>query len=287
MTPCYYRLPVRHRIISASVPQGEGKHMLITEHGRQNSTNQSFRGWLRRHEQAVTLVGAFIVFATFIVREEVRENLKDLVSSIETASAVFASRRDTSAVANQLNDIGTSLADISNIVLPGAAGAVGAYPDKASALVQGLRFRAYFLKNYSASLISYLDNIDQLSERITVDRSETKQSEELRNQVTQFQTDCETAIDHLQPWLDEYKTESDVFDKAFAKVVMPLIPRTGQLSDKIHKLGDDVLARANKIRREEESWFRLVSWLSIGLFAVGWALGVTAKLFGLEDATPQ
>jgi len=282
MTPRYYRLLV---LFSARVRREEkGRRILIREHGGKNSTIQSFRGWLRRHEQAITLIGAFIVFATFIVREEVRENLKDLVSSIETASADFTSRRDTSALANQLNDIGTSLANISNIVLPGAAAKDA---EKASALVQSLRFRAFFLKNYSASLISYLDNIDHLSERIAVDKSESKQPEKLRSQVTQLQTDCEAAIDHLSPWFDEYKTESDVFDKAFGKFVLPLITRSGELSDEIHKLGDDVLARANKLRREKESWFRLVSWLSIGLFAVGWALGVTAKLFGLEDAAPQ
>jgi hypothetical protein len=79
----------------------------------------SLKAILRKHSQLVTFFGAFIVFATFMVREEIRESLKDLVSSVETAQTVFASRRDTSTIAEQLNTVGTITSDMAFLVIKG------------------------------------------------------------------------------------------------------------------------------------------------------------------------
>ena len=45
-----------------------------------------------RRDRFLTLLGSLIIFVTFIVKEGIGENLKDLVSSIETAQNVFAIR---------------------------------------------------------------------------------------------------------------------------------------------------------------------------------------------------
>ena len=75
--------------------------------------------FLRRHEQALTIIAAFVVFATFMIREEARENLKDIVASIDSSKTTFASRRDTSILAEQLNDVGIFVIDIAASVIKG------------------------------------------------------------------------------------------------------------------------------------------------------------------------
>jgi len=49
-----------------------------------------------RHHRTLTFVGALVVFVTVVVKDGLREQLKDLVSSISAAESVFAIRNDTS-----------------------------------------------------------------------------------------------------------------------------------------------------------------------------------------------
>ena len=62
-------------------------------------------GFLRKHHRSVTLIGAIIVFVTFIVKEALRDHLKDLVDSIENARSVFLIRDGEDALRSQLESI--------------------------------------------------------------------------------------------------------------------------------------------------------------------------------------
>lgn len=61
------------------------------------------RAFFRRHGKWVSFVGAIIVFLTFVVKEGVRENLKELIASISSAEDTFATRGDTAKVELAVN----------------------------------------------------------------------------------------------------------------------------------------------------------------------------------------
>jgi hypothetical protein len=48
--------------------------------------------FFRRHERLISFIGASIVLATFILREIVRDHLKDLADSLDQAQSVFSIR---------------------------------------------------------------------------------------------------------------------------------------------------------------------------------------------------
>jgi hypothetical protein len=48
-----------------------------------------------RHDRFFTLLGSLIIFVTFVVKEGISDNLKDLVSSIQTAENMFSLRQET------------------------------------------------------------------------------------------------------------------------------------------------------------------------------------------------
>jgi hypothetical protein len=56
---------------------------------------------LHRHNRLLTFVGALIVFTTFVVKEGLRERLKDFVDSVGAAESTFMIRGDTN-IANSL-----------------------------------------------------------------------------------------------------------------------------------------------------------------------------------------
>jgi hypothetical protein len=153
---------------------------------------------LRKHSQLVTLVGAFIVFATFMVREEICESLKDLVSSIDTAQTVFASRRDMIMIAEQLNTVGTITADMAFSVIKGRTRA-----ERRSGAILALRFCVFAIKDYTGSLGASLDNISRLLEKLVLDANLTEQVGELRSSVADLQTKCDEAANHIEPWAQD------------------------------------------------------------------------------------
>jgi len=55
----------------------------------------------RRRDRVLTLLGSIITFITFIVKEGIGENLKDQVSSIETAQNLYAIRDDIAMSTNR------------------------------------------------------------------------------------------------------------------------------------------------------------------------------------------
>lgn len=56
--------------------------------------NSRLREYLRRHHQWLTLIGALIVFLTFLVNDVLRERLKEMASSIAYAQDVLSIRTD-------------------------------------------------------------------------------------------------------------------------------------------------------------------------------------------------
>jgi len=65
----------------------------------------SFRNYVSRHSRLLIFVGALIVFVTFLVKESLRERLKDLVDSIDTAQSVFVAEQENQQMSQGLAEI--------------------------------------------------------------------------------------------------------------------------------------------------------------------------------------
>jgi hypothetical protein len=61
---------------------------------RQNRAETEPKTFYLRHDRFFTLLGTFLIFATFIAKETISDNLKDLASSLEAAQNVFVLRHD-------------------------------------------------------------------------------------------------------------------------------------------------------------------------------------------------
>lgn len=247
--------------------------------GKTKPASSGIRTFLTKHAQLVTFVGALIVFATFIFREEVREEMKDLGSSIDAAQAVFETRRDTSALAEQLNVVGIIAINIAGSVMKGRTP-----EEREGQVLFTLRLRAFAVKTYAGSLEESIDNASRLLGKLDAEAGQAKTASELKTRTVELQKRCDDAADHLRPWAVDPKhlrTEREL-DTLFANQLVPLISDSYTLSGDIQKLAQDVLKRAQQAKERLERRYRWINWLSIGLFTGGWGLGLVAKLYGVD-----
>src|SRR5437899_2825534 len=73
---------------------------------KQRETRQSsFRTFVSRHSKLLIFVGALIVFVTYLVKEGLRERLKDLVDSVDKAQSAFVAERENQQLSQRLAEI--------------------------------------------------------------------------------------------------------------------------------------------------------------------------------------
>jgi hypothetical protein len=182
-------------------------------------------------------LGAFIVFLTFIVKEGLREHLKDAAGSISAANDVFAIREDnmeTRLELGELKAVDHSWSDIR--------------------LVQTKSQQMY----YSLGAVAYLIET-------TNDEEDVPRIKALDQELTKIRFG---SLDlNISP-----STINGLTVSAFA------------LELKIAQFEDDVMRRARINLQQKRALYDMSTWVSYGLYTIGWGLGLVGKLYGVPTA---
>src|SRR5262249_42593513 len=80
----------------APTPEGNPKSDQPEVQGKSASLKKRRRvaGWMHRHRRTLPAIGAFIVFATFVSKEGLREKFRDLADSVDRAESLYLLRSD-------------------------------------------------------------------------------------------------------------------------------------------------------------------------------------------------
>jgi len=118
-----------------------------------------------RRRRALTIVGALIVFATFIVKEQIRDYLKDLRDSIAGADSLYTLERDIGTVEIRMVQIDEEIAAVSARQKIAAAGSptVLQYPREIKTATAMIRER-------DAALQADFDRLSGLAEKLVFGR---------------------------------------------------------------------------------------------------------------------
>jgi hypothetical protein len=73
--------------------------------GMKSSVTQRFKTFVNRHSNAMTIIGALIVFVTFVVKEAIGDNLREYVQSLHEAQSVFVLRQDHSVLEREVRGL--------------------------------------------------------------------------------------------------------------------------------------------------------------------------------------
>jgi hypothetical protein len=215
-----------------------------------------FRRFVRRHDRLLSIAGAFIIFVTFLVREGYRDELKQLVDSIDGARNVFLIRSDSRNIAEQIARLQASL---------GAK-----YPQYVMAPSNALS------QSFAESILSSMDLL-----------AKVPHGEEFDKEVSAFAWRREQwSREYLRP-IAPIPEGPIVHDKAKeaadAAIDKKLLMEASALDTETFLFGGRVVDMARKVEAEKEQHYRTSKRIYFCLFAIGWGLAIIGKIVGVEE----
>jgi hypothetical protein len=215
---------------------------------------------LRRHSQDVLLAGAIVVFVTFVVREGVREHLKDLVDSISNAQSTRVSNLTLGILYIQTQSAIDALHGLTHV--PPTVNSNGR-DQKLSVdpTVDTVEHKMAVLLNQVTLATTLFDDAKLIASRIDEDKMSSAQIERL-----------EPAVEHAK----KCKEELAIFDSA----TFDVCERSTKLTlEAVQQLESSILDVAHAAQDRGERWYKRCTWASYFLYALGWSLGVAGKKY--------
>ena len=196
---------------------------------------------IRKHGRLFPYLGALIVFVTFVVKDGLREHLRDLTSEVTTASNVFEIRADNMETWAELGDLEKHLRNdhAASIWQPDIR------------LIQTNAQQMY----YSLGAVSYLV------------------------ETTHGEQDL-VALTALDKELTSIRFSSLDLNLSPA-TVSTLGLRASAVGLKLAAFEDDVMKHARYTLQEREKWYDLWTWSSYILYTIGWSLGFVGRVYGV------
>lgn len=248
---------------------------------KSQTRKRGFIGWIARHRQFLTFLGALVVFGTFIVKDALREQLKDSVDAVQNAENAFLMRMDLSRMANELVLLSNDLTGLrfgyqarlnatDKVKIRTASGGyaspappnmpdgrlletVGIMERSCGQLKESLDGSARLLESTPKSIQSMLfPRIQQVDLRMR----------NLMNDLADTRSHLIQGSHPDTPW----------------KFAGPLT----QIESEVHDIEKMTLDYARDAQQANEGRYKIYTWMSYFLYAFGWGLGLIGRLLGVE-----
>jgi len=225
---------------------------------------------IRRHRRLLTFVGAFIVFATFILKENFESELEVEVAQMRNARNIFFMRTQMSQISSEIFEVGNRLdgvsSDLDRDATPSSPG------DGRAQRVQARRVNE--LRNRILALQSILSNIDVL--RASSDEKQTEMAE-LRERLASIHQE-----------LEQSSPATNAADEAAARERTRRLSREVWAVDKsLHELAQASAKFSQETMERHRRQLELAKVASIALYVIGWGLGLLSKLVGENIDTDE
>jgi hypothetical protein len=255
--------------------------------------SQGIKYFVRRHKKSVFLLAAFIVFATFIVRDNVREHYHDVASAIQSAQSVFAMRSgivqmdiDLGLIKNRLTKLEDLLNEMNN-------------PNGPHRVIKTMTLEhGYTTTQITAELAEHVNiyslvlvDLERLIAVLPNNRAEKERLLKLQQQLDHrrllvrdtgrlFYLGAEGPSDEITQLRKRISEEEHT-------VAADDAPEKNLLSYRMEEFQLNVMRRATREGDYYESLDKVWYWLSIGLYSLGWALGLIGHFYGSEELVQE
>jgi len=226
---------------------------------------------------AWTLVGALVVFLTYVVKEIFRERLKNISESLTSTENIYTIHQDTDVLWEKLMSLESQLA---------ALGSQGGRADPASSanIAKLIQRNAKTLSERVSNASIMFDQtsrlLDKLPSRQRHLRSERDRLAIELEDMKKAVKATETAVGHTATGAgsaDPLKTLTEL-----AQQSLPIV-QAGLVQIKIAVLSDQVLETARSARKGAETLYTYCTWASYLLYAIGFTLALLAQLRGAGE----
>jgi hypothetical protein len=228
--------------------------------------------FFEKHGRLLTILGALIVFVTFLVKEGKRDELKELVQSLDAAQSLFEIRQEN-------HDISRDVAELLGRI-PG--------PVKLERKFPAVEEIEEMIGRHSFHYTSSLSNLRELLAKFPnpADLAALNSLQERADSLDANRKDAMTAIEDAKP------IPGGLLRNALVLMAVPialgehLLSQDEQLESDITAFTKGALKHADEFKAKQERIYKSYTWLSYLLYFVGWTLGLIGKLFG-RDVVPE
>lgn len=243
------------------------------------------KAFFRKHQRVISFVGATIVLVTFILREIVRDHLKDLADSLDQAQGVFSISGQLATTNERLRwlqdhaDFALELKDTRRILKSGPT-----FDDEVSGINSTLEQDISAIRDLKATQ----DSLDRLLRKLPAGTAPAeiaeykKQLEQLRQERDAMETSMQPCANVKQPaaecsqaLVDDLSKKSDALDVSVFWMGLHL-----------RQVSAAVLERAEVVLNCRETWFFWANVGSVLLFILGWSLGLLGTIYHMPGAKP-
>lgn len=261
---------------------------------------RDLRVFLANHNRTITFIGALIVFTTFIVKEAIGDNIKDLLGDVETAHNVYEIRHDTANLAAQLRVLQEGLQARNTSVE--SVGIVSQHATNANAYDQAVRDFEKAASQYVSDVSRYIqaardlenaansaDYGSELMSNIWHDVNDPR----LKSYVAGVD-DRLQEIDRLGLGIDGLlKKEEAALHKLDVRPARSIgvqaesslanfESRIRELVSDLNTHNEGTLAKAEDQRDKLESTYESTLMISYILYCIGWGFALIGRLYGAE-----
>jgi len=236
----------------------------------------------------ITVLGALIVFFTFVVKESKVDKLKELAGLIDRSQDAYLIRSDVIAANNRIQDLREELEALRiRFDNPGYAkhGFVIRNQDDIDMMDDEVNSKERLV--LESARVS-LESIDRLVEKLPQDAQQNASAAKLRAYLDD--ADQETKNYQQFSLLRDTgkKKEAAVLKKTIDSEVNEIKKKKAQfqlpIENEIENFRSNVVKRADAVRKSDEESLRNWQFWGYFLYGLGWTIGLAGHWFGVEGA---
>jgi exonuclease VII small subunit len=227
---------------------------------------------LKEHAKFLILAGAFVVFATFVVKDLLRDNLKDLASALAETQSAFELRHDNLMLSDKLDQLNIRLDDLQN-QSRSSESVLNKKEIQIRDMIyvgQGINRMSWFELDHIKSLIQKVSNHGQFEQRIGTLNQQVDTLNSVGNKLVQSLQSFHEGLDQHWDLQKNYDATSE------------WVAHCQQAKSESTKVVDETLAAAKSELGRDEQRVKWYTRFSYALYTVGWALALLGKLYGAE-----
>jgi hypothetical protein len=239
---------------------------------------KGFRAFVERHDALFTTAGALIVFVGFFMKEGVQEKTKELSSSIATAHRFYTLHDSLNSIAESEFNIANTLRDVNHATSSNPSEDIfarenslvsmaPAYSAKLDLERHQFLVTAELLDSLPEKPFSLEDRRQELSDALISDKDVVG----LKEAMSSFYASSVSGDKEL---LEKKKLQVSSLTVHAVKIVLAT-------SSKLKAFTKDVDDEALRQKEEQERKLKSATYVTYGLFALGWCLGLVGKLLKL------
>jgi hypothetical protein len=251
--------------------------------------HQKLKTFLHRHNQLLTVIGALIVFVTYVVNDVHRERLKEMASSIAGAQSFLAIRADLRLIKEDVEFLKQSESARNAPKIETAKTQAESYVTEMMMLkfrpLDAILANANVSLDRASQLVRAMPQDGELDAQLQSLKAEGKALSQKHNATLtnamlryrgHFRVEHGTRIPDPLPPLNELKE----LDRQLDEYQKPIIA----WANKSLEFASDVVTKAEQTREQAERNYKIYTRAGYFLYTLGWSLALVGKLGGVEGA---